>query len=1474
MHRIASPVRSAAKQGWITIFRSAKRNGALLSCMIGFAALLASVSAVIVPALALNPGTLPTGGRIVSGSGTITSSGNQMTVTQQQNKMIADWATFNIGSNAGVTFIQPNASSTALNMILDQNPSQIFGSLKANGEVFLINPSGIIFGPTARVDVGGLVASSLKLSQEDYFLGNWRFMAGGVAGSVINQGTINTADYGVVALIAPQVSNQGTITAPKGSVALASGNRVSLDFTGDGLIKVSVDKAALNATVANGGAIKADGGRVFMTAQSAGNLMATVVNNTGVIEADSVSEKNGVIVLDGGSQGIVSNSGNITARGNNSGETGGTITVTGDKVGLFAGSNIDASGYAGGGVVNIGGGKHGSNPNIRNANEVYVDPSATITADATNRGNGGTVTVWSERYTNFRGNISAMGGVLGGNGGWVETSSRKVLDALGSVSTLAAMGKPGEWLLDPSDITIVSGNGGSLSNGDFIPTGNSSSIGSETIATGLTSGNVTLDSSGSGNGLGDITVSSSIVTTGNPSGTSTLTLKAYRDINVDPNVTIDTRGEGSDPLNVVLWSNSSGKGGAIVMNPGSGIWSDGGNITLGGGKGTTIGYALGRNNAGDYSNGIALFGAQLNSAGGNITLYGSGANTSGTWQNGTTGAFGVLLSVSDDTNNTIINSGAGAISINGKGRETSGDGYNAGVGLLSGSFTGNATNVTIESTSGHIGITGDAHGVAHSKSTNSTGIVSVGATIQATNGGDIYLNGVGGSGGVSQNSGVYLGGGFILANSGPIQIQGSDGTGANSQGIYCDFPTVGQAQGTSVPSSTSNISLIADTINLNGLFQSSRTLTIQPYTKSTPIGIGLNPGPAATGPLYLSADLFSGINQVFYGFSNIQIGSAGNTGAISIGDASFPCNLTVYNGSGGITVNDSLSATGNITLATTGRFTNNAGADALATGEGARWLVYAHSTDSSLNKPNGITPDFTQYNAPYPTTPQQESGNGFLYSSSLYSPPAPTPTPPPTNQSTQISNTIQAVQSIQAAQTIQTGTQAVQNGTSGIGGDPNKTTVEGTTAEVQTAAASGGASGGPPSGSLAQVVAVSDLMQQGTVSQSKGDYSNSVLNYRQAADTLLQQASLPQAFEAVEMMKTAELQDYYQDADIKGVQEHKTKLKDIPQDTAVICTLIFPQRLDLVLVLKSGIKKFTVPIDSESLSQEINKFRAALQRRTSWDYPAEAKRFYNLIMKPLELELSIHGINTLVFMPDGALRTVPFAALHDGREFLIERYAVVVTPSLALTDVRSIRRKEAKVLSAGLTESVQGFAPLSNVKGELDGIQSIYRSDRLENSTFVAGNVRDGLRDNPYSIVHIATHGNFAPKASDTFLLAWDGKIDMNQLDAIMKQPSVNGAPLELLSLSACETAAGDDKAALGLAGVAVKAGSRSAVATLWSVSDQAASELVLEFYKQLQNPSISKAEALQAAQLKLLDSPNYRHPYYWSPFLLIGNWL
>ena len=191
---------------------------------------------------------------------------------------------------------------------------------------------------------------------------------------------------------------------------------------------------------------------------------------------------------------------------------------------------------------------------------------------------------------------------------------------------------------------------------------------------------------------------------------------------------------------------------------------------------------------------------------------------------------------------------------------------------------------------------------------------------------------------------------------------------------------------------------------------------------------------------------------------------------------------------------------------------------------------------------------------------------------------------------------------------------------------------------------------------------------------------------------------------------------------------------------------------------------------------------------------------------------------------------------------------------------------------AGLTEAVQGFPALLNVNKEMDDIHNLYGGEVLKNEKFVIQNMKKELADTPYSIVHIASHGEFFGKARDTFLLTWDERLNMDSLAQLIKMSRFRKKPVELLTLSACQTASGDDRAALGLAGIAIKAGARSALATLWYVNDEASSKLVVEFYKQLKENSISKSVALQRAQLKLLSDQRYCHPGYWSPFLLIGN--
>jgi CHAT domain-containing protein len=232
------------------------------------------------------------------------------------------------------------------------------------------------------------------------------------------------------------------------------------------------------------------------------------------------------------------------------------------------------------------------------------------------------------------------------------------------------------------------------------------------------------------------------------------------------------------------------------------------------------------------------------------------------------------------------------------------------------------------------------------------------------------------------------------------------------------------------------------------------------------------------------------------------------------------------------------------------------------------------------------------------------------------------------------------------------------------------------------------------------------------------------------------------------------------------------------------------------------------------------------------------------------------------------------AALHDGKQFLISKFAVATTPGLNLTDPHPIDRAKIKMLSSGLTEAAQGFPPLPHVSVELQTIRTLYGGHQLVNKEFVASSLEKELKERRISVLHIASHGRFEKDVAHSFILTYDDKLTMDRLDRYVGLFKFRQDPLELLTLSACETAAGDDRAALGLAGVAIKAGARSALATLWSINDKASSDLVAEFYRQLSDPTVSKAVALQRAQLKMLTESAYDHPAYWSPFLLLNNWL
>jgi CHAT domain-containing protein len=377
------------------------------------------------------------------------------------------------------------------------------------------------------------------------------------------------------------------------------------------------------------------------------------------------------------------------------------------------------------------------------------------------------------------------------------------------------------------------------------------------------------------------------------------------------------------------------------------------------------------------------------------------------------------------------------------------------------------------------------------------------------------------------------------------------------------------------------------------------------------------------------------------------------------------------------------------------------------------------------------------------------------------------------------------------------------------------------------------------------------------------------------ADPQHREAILREARDTVELFKVAELQDYFQDDCVQAAKSQARGLEQVSKTAAVIYPIMLQDRLEILVSLPSGMVRKTVPVGAETLTEEIRAFRTFLEKRSTRQYLAHAKTLYGWLIQPIEPLWAGAGIDTLVIVPDGALRTIPLAALHDGKEFLIKKYAVATTPGVTLTDPRPLDRKSIKLLSVGITEAVQDFPALPHVSRELETIHQLYGGTSLLNKQFMMSRVQEELKAHPYSVMHIASHGQFQSDSNETFLLAYDGKMTMDRLEEYVGMLRFREEPLALITLSACETAAGDDRAALGLAGVAIKAGARSALASLWFLDDQASSQLVTEFYRQLHDDSVaSTAMALQRAQIKFLDNPEYSHPAYWAAFLLLNNWL
>ncbi len=528
-------------------------RGALL-CGTAFAALVAcGLFAFNGHALAQNPSQLPTGGVVTGGSATITQSGtSQLTINQTTDRGVIDWRSFSIGQGSRVDFIQPGRGSVTLNRVTGPDPSIIAGQLNANGQLVLINQAGVMFAGGAQVNVESLIASTANVANPQAFMAGGK-IAFDQAGAnpnarIVNDGTITVRDGGLVALLGPSAANNGVINARLGRVTVGGYETFTVDLNGDGLVNFAVGNAVSQtprdadgkalALASNTGTINADGGQVAITAAAARAVVDGVVNVQGQINARSVTDEGGVIVFGGGESTQVNVGGTIDVSGSGATQKGGTVTVTASKVTVQSTARINANGGAGGGTVLVGGGRQGQGP-IANAKATTVAAGAVITADATSKGNGGTVVVWADNTTVFGGTISAKGAGEGGNGGFAEVSGKVYLSFDGMVDLRAAGGITGTLLLDPSDITISNSNDNNTAQSGTDPvtitgTANTSNIKTSTIETLLLTSNVIVDAAGGGGaGTGSITVSDNIVA----ASTNTLTFNALTDITLNATVT-------------------------------------------------------------------------------------------------------------------------------------------------------------------------------------------------------------------------------------------------------------------------------------------------------------------------------------------------------------------------------------------------------------------------------------------------------------------------------------------------------------------------------------------------------------------------------------------------------------------------------------------------------------------------------------------------------------------------------------------------------------------------------------------------------------------------------------------------------------------------------------------------------------------------------------------------------------------------
>lgn len=827
---------------------------------------------------------LPQGAEIQYGQATLQTANHQLTIHQGSPQLIANWQSFGVAAHEAVQLLQP-AQGLALFRVVGTEATHIYGQLTATGSLFLINPNGVLFGQGAQVDVGGLVASTMQMSNVDFLSGRYQLNTNGNSASVTNQGVIKAADGGYIVLLANSVNNSGTLLANKGSVVLGAAQSAELDFYGNGLVKTQLSGDALNAVVAHSGRIEADGG----TVQLATSARSAAINVTGLVQANSLVERNGVIRLEGGAHAKVSVSGQLRAAGVASERKGGVIEVTGEQVALFNGATLDASGEMGGGTVLVGGDYQGNNAAVYNARTTYVDSGATVKVDANTRGDGGKAVIWAEGITRYYGQISAKGGALSGHGGLVEVSGKQVLDFIGGVDVSAANGLGGWVLLDPQDIVLNTTT-------QAAPPNNANGTPDVAFAAAPVAGTTTIQ-------IADITGYSELFlqATNNITINNPLTMAVNNSVRLEANNNIAVNGavtvSGTGSIQLKADADSSGSGHLAI---GANITSQAGGITL---SGATISRTAG--------NIAASGGANTNA--GNISIVGTGLVNLGTAAITANGAAAASSPGRNGGAITISGAGVtatGAINASGSAAATAGSNQNGG----------HAGSITMTSTNG----------------------ITAGA-MTASGGAATTTNGNGGNAGsitLTNNTAGNVSVGALTSRTGAA-------TGAGMGGVAGSIAVTNHALGASITTAALNTAGNAGGngggVTLTG--QGNITVTGAVNSSGTALAAGTRAGSHAgnititgvnrtiTGAMTASGGNANGVNQAGGNAANIAMTGTGTLSTAAITARTGGATGTGAGGvAGGITLNGTNIATGALT--TTGGANGDGGAIAVTATSG------------------------------------------------------------------------------------------------------------------------------------------------------------------------------------------------------------------------------------------------------------------------------------------------------------------------------------------------------------------------------------------------------------------------------------------------------------------------------------------------------------------------------------------------------------